>query len=177
VLKHHQQAIGTPECLDPFSRELELLSVRVDHFQIGAKPTDGLGLYLRHLEEPLQNELARLISGLWVRNIRNPYHTKRQPTNNPPHHTAASPPTALLVAEVPKRPSAQTNTERSSAKMSALSLPPNLPPNYGSGWQTRNLIRGVKAGRRGVGGMLPPVSAASPLAPSHSAVTDSQLLR
>src|ERR1700733_193240 len=75
-----RQAIGTPECLDPLSRELEPLFVRVDNFQIGATPTDGLGLYWRHLEEPLRNDVARLfqISRLWVRNIGNRHHTKRQ---------------------------------------------------------------------------------------------------
>jgi hypothetical protein len=64
-----------------------------------------------------------------------------------------------------------------SAKMSALSLPPNLPQLAGSGWQTRNLIRGVKAGLRGVGGCSgQSLQAASPLAPSHSAATDRHAL-
>jgi len=39
----------------------------------------GLVLYLRHLEQPLQNDVARLfeVSGLWVRNVGNRHHTKR----------------------------------------------------------------------------------------------------
>ena len=40
----------------------------------------GLGLYLKHLEEPLRNDVGRLfeVSGLWVRNIGDRHHTKRE---------------------------------------------------------------------------------------------------
>ena len=39
----------------------------------------GLVLYLRHLEQPLRNDVARLfeVSGLWVRNVGDRHHTKR----------------------------------------------------------------------------------------------------
>ena len=40
----------------------------------------GLSLYLKRLEEPLRKDVARLfeVSGLWVRNIGDRHHTKRQ---------------------------------------------------------------------------------------------------
>jgi hypothetical protein len=40
----------------------------------------GLVLYLRHLEEPLRNDVARLfeVSGLWVRNVGDRHYTKQQ---------------------------------------------------------------------------------------------------
>ena len=39
----------------------------------------GLVLYLRHLGEPLRNDIARLVdvSGVWVRNIGERHQTKR----------------------------------------------------------------------------------------------------
>ena len=54
-------------------------AVRVDNFRLAQRLRMGLVLYLRHLEQPLQNGVARLfeISGLWVRNVGNRHHTKR----------------------------------------------------------------------------------------------------
>jgi hypothetical protein len=39
----------------------------------------GLILYLRHLKEPLRNDVKRLVrvSGLWVRNVGDRHQTKR----------------------------------------------------------------------------------------------------
>ena len=55
-------------------------AVRVDNFRLAQRLRTGLGLYLRHLEEPLLKDVARLfeVSGLWVRNIGDRHHTKRQ---------------------------------------------------------------------------------------------------
>jgi len=54
-------------------------AVRVDNFRLAQRLRMGLVLYLRHLEQPLQNDVARLfeVSGLWVRNVGNRHHTKR----------------------------------------------------------------------------------------------------
>ena len=40
----------------------------------------GLAAYLRHLEKPLRDDVARLfeISGLWLRNVGDRHETKRQ---------------------------------------------------------------------------------------------------
>jgi hypothetical protein len=40
----------------------------------------GLGLYLKHLEEPLRNDVGRLfqVSGLWLRNVGDRRQTKRE---------------------------------------------------------------------------------------------------
>ena len=66
-------------------------AVRVDNFRLAQRLRTGLGLYLRHLEEPLRKDVARLfeVSGLWVRNIGDRHHTKRQIQRIPPHHTTA----------------------------------------------------------------------------------------
>src|SRR5262249_1128885 len=55
-------------------------AVRVDNFRLAQRLRVGLGLYLRHLEEPLLKDVERLfeVSGLWVRNIGDRHHTKRQ---------------------------------------------------------------------------------------------------
>ena len=55
-------------------------AVRVDNFRLAERLRMGLGLYLRHLEEPLRSDVARLlqISGLWVRNVGDRHETKRQ---------------------------------------------------------------------------------------------------
>jgi hypothetical protein len=55
-------------------------AVRVDNFRLAQRLRMGLGLYLKHLEEPLRNDVGRLfqVSGLWVRNIGDRHHTKRQ---------------------------------------------------------------------------------------------------
>ena len=55
-------------------------AVRVDDFRLAQRLRMGLVLYLRHLEEPLRNDVARLfeVSGLWVRNVGDRHYTKRQ---------------------------------------------------------------------------------------------------
>ena len=54
-------------------------AVRVDNFRLAQRLRMGLVLYLRHLEEPLRNDVARLfeVSGLWVRNVGDRRQTKR----------------------------------------------------------------------------------------------------
>ena len=54
-------------------------AVRVDNFRLAQRLRMGLGLYLKHLEEPLRNDVRRLfqISGLWVRNVGDRRQTKR----------------------------------------------------------------------------------------------------
>jgi hypothetical protein len=54
-------------------------AVRVDNFRLAQRLRMGLVLYLRHLEEPLRNDVARLfeVSGFWVRNIGDRHQTKR----------------------------------------------------------------------------------------------------
>jgi hypothetical protein len=54
-------------------------AVHVDNFRLAQRLRMGLVLYLRHLEEPLRNDVARLfqVSGLWVRNIGDRHQTKR----------------------------------------------------------------------------------------------------
>jgi hypothetical protein len=55
-------------------------AVRVDNIRLAQRLRMGLGLYLKHLEEPLRNDVGRLfeVSGLWVRNIGDRHHTKQQ---------------------------------------------------------------------------------------------------
>jgi hypothetical protein len=54
-------------------------AVRVDNIRLAQRLRVGLGLYLKHLEEPLRNDVGRLfeVSGLWVRNIGDRHQTKR----------------------------------------------------------------------------------------------------
>jgi hypothetical protein len=54
-------------------------AVRVDNIRLAQRLRMGLGLYLRHLEEPLRNDVQRLfeVSGLWVRNIGDRRQTKQ----------------------------------------------------------------------------------------------------
>ncbi len=54
-------------------------AVRVDNFRLAQRLRMGLVLYLRHLEQPLRNDVARLfeVSGLWVRNVGNRHFIKR----------------------------------------------------------------------------------------------------
>jgi hypothetical protein len=54
-------------------------AVRVDNFRLAQRLRMGLVLYLRHLKEPLRNDVARLfqVSGLWVRNVGDRHQTKR----------------------------------------------------------------------------------------------------
>jgi len=54
-------------------------AVRVDNIRLAQRLRVGLGLYLKHLEEPLRNDVGRLfeVSGLWVRNIGDRRQTKR----------------------------------------------------------------------------------------------------
>jgi hypothetical protein len=55
-------------------------TVRVDNFRLAQRQRMGLALYLRHLEEALRRDVARLlqVSGLWVRNVGDRHQTKRQ---------------------------------------------------------------------------------------------------
>ena len=70
------------------AKGLELLSGRVkalrlavdlDNFRLAQRLRMGLALYLRHLKEPLRNDVERLVrvSGLWVRNVGDRHWTKR----------------------------------------------------------------------------------------------------
>jgi hypothetical protein len=54
-------------------------AVRADNIRLAQRLRVGLGLYLKHLEEPLRNDVGRLfeVSGLWVRNIGDRHQTKR----------------------------------------------------------------------------------------------------
>jgi hypothetical protein len=54
-------------------------AVRVDNVRLAQRLRMGLGLYLKHLEEPLRNDVRRLfeVSGLWVRNVGDRRQTKR----------------------------------------------------------------------------------------------------
>jgi hypothetical protein len=54
-------------------------AVREDNFRLAQRLRMGLTAYLRHLREPLRNDISRLlqISGLWVRNIGDRRQTKR----------------------------------------------------------------------------------------------------
>jgi hypothetical protein len=54
-------------------------AVRVDNFRLAQRLRMGLALYLKHLEQPLRNDVARLfeVSGLWVRNVGDRHQTKR----------------------------------------------------------------------------------------------------
>ena len=55
-------------------------AVRVDNIRLAQRLRVGLGLYLKHLEEPLRNDVRRLfeVSGLWVRNIGDRHKIKRE---------------------------------------------------------------------------------------------------
>ena len=54
------------------------LAVRLDNFRLAHRLRMGLAAYLRHLEEPLRDDIARLleISGLWVLNVGDRHHGK-----------------------------------------------------------------------------------------------------
>ena len=54
-------------------------AVRLDNFRLAQRLRMGLVAYVRHLTEPLHNDVARLfeISGLWVRNVGDRRQTKR----------------------------------------------------------------------------------------------------
>jgi hypothetical protein len=54
-------------------------AVRVDNFRLAERLRMGLALYLRHLKEPLRDDVERLVrvSGLWVRNVGDRHQTKR----------------------------------------------------------------------------------------------------
>ena len=54
-------------------------AVHVDNFRLVQRLRMGLVPYVRHLEQPLRNDVARLfeVSGLWVRNVGNRHETKR----------------------------------------------------------------------------------------------------
>jgi hypothetical protein len=54
-------------------------AVRVNNIRLAQRLRMGLGLYLKHLEEPLRNDVRRLfeVSGLWVRNIGDRRQTKQ----------------------------------------------------------------------------------------------------
>jgi hypothetical protein len=54
-------------------------AVRADNFRMAQRLRLALPVYVRHLEAPLRNDLARLfeVSGLWVRNVGDRHQTKR----------------------------------------------------------------------------------------------------
>ena len=109
----------------------------------------AVGLYLRHLEEPLRNDVARLfqISRLWVRNIGNRHHTKRQIQRIIRRiipRLARLPPCLLLRYQAAKRP--DRHRAELGQDVSVVFAAEFATQLAGSGWQTRNLIRGVKAG-------------------------------
>lgn len=54
-------------------------AVRVDNVRLAQRLRMALPLYVRHLKEPLRNDLARLfeVTGLWVRNVGDRRQTKR----------------------------------------------------------------------------------------------------
>ena|SRR5690242_13057004 len=54
-------------------------AVRGDNFRRAQRLRLALPLYVRHLEAPLRNDVARLfeVSGLWVRNVGDRRQTKR----------------------------------------------------------------------------------------------------
>jgi len=54
-------------------------AVRVDNFRMAQRLRLPLPLYVRHLKEPVRNDIARLfeVSGLWVRNVGDRRQTKR----------------------------------------------------------------------------------------------------
>jgi hypothetical protein len=56
------------------------LAVDLDNFRLAQRLRMGLAAYLRHLERPLRDDVARLfeISGLWLRNVGDRHDTKRQ---------------------------------------------------------------------------------------------------
>ena len=75
-------------------------AVRVDNFRLAQRLRMGLALYLRHLKEPLRNDVERLVrvSGLWVRNVDDRHRTKQNiqriirqiiPRLNTPHTQSA----------------------------------------------------------------------------------------
>jgi hypothetical protein len=55
-------------------------AVRGDNFRMAQRLRLALPLYVRHLEEPLRNDITRLfeVSGLWVRNVGDRRQTKRR---------------------------------------------------------------------------------------------------
>jgi hypothetical protein len=54
-------------------------AVRVDNFRLAQRLRMALPLYVRHLTEPVRNDIARLfeVSGLWVRNVGDRRQTKQ----------------------------------------------------------------------------------------------------
>jgi hypothetical protein len=54
-------------------------AVRVDNFRLAQRLRMGLVLHLKHLKQPLRDDVARLfdVSGLWVRNVGDRHQTKR----------------------------------------------------------------------------------------------------
>jgi hypothetical protein len=75
-------------------------AVRVDNFRLAQRLRMGLALYLRHLKEPLRDDVERLVrvSGLWVRNVGDRHRTKQNiqriirqiiPRLNTPHSQLA----------------------------------------------------------------------------------------
>jgi hypothetical protein len=54
-------------------------AVRVDNFRLAQRLRMGLVLHLKHLKQPLRNDVAHLfeVSGLWVRNVGDRHQTKR----------------------------------------------------------------------------------------------------
>jgi hypothetical protein len=55
-------------------------AVRLNDFKLAQRLRMGLAVTLRHLDEPVRDEVARLVdlSGLWVRNVGDRHKNKRE---------------------------------------------------------------------------------------------------
>ena len=55
-------------------------AVRLNDFKLAQRFRMGLGVTLRHLDEPVRHDVARLVdvSGLWVRNVGDRHKNKRE---------------------------------------------------------------------------------------------------
>jgi hypothetical protein len=55
-------------------------AVRLNDFKLAQRFRMGLAVTLRHLDEPVRDDIARLVdvSGLWVRNVGNRHKNKRE---------------------------------------------------------------------------------------------------
>ena len=55
-------------------------AVRLNDFKLAQRFRMGLAVTLRHLDEPVRDDVARLVdvSGLWVRNVGDRHKNKRE---------------------------------------------------------------------------------------------------
>ena len=55
-------------------------AVRLNDFKLAQRFRMGLAVILRHLDEPVRDDVARLVdvSGLWVRNVGDRHKNKRE---------------------------------------------------------------------------------------------------